>query len=148
MSFEAKYSAAAEWLLRLGLAAGFLSAVADRFGLTGAPGTENIAWGDWAHFRAYSDLLNGWMPAALRPIAAVGATAAETVLGLGLLIPWQTRWVAGLAGLLLLVFAVTMTFVLGPKAPLNYSVWATAGGALLLSAVSSPKSKISTLPEK
>lgn len=133
---ETRYAAAAEWVLRLGLAAGFLAAVADRLGLAGAPGADSIAWGDWAHFRTYSDLLNGWMPAVLRPAVAVIATAAEVVLGIGLLVPWRTRWIAGLAGALLLVFATTMTFVLGPKVPLNYSVWAAAGGALLLSATS------------
>ena len=32
--------------LRVALAAGFLSAVADRFGLWGMPGTPGVAWGD------------------------------------------------------------------------------------------------------
>jgi uncharacterized membrane protein YphA (DoxX/SURF4 family) len=136
-SNDSPFLPAAEWLLRLGLAAGFLVAVADRFGLWGAPGSSpNVSWGDWTHFRSYSDMLNHWLPATLRPAAAVGATAAEAVLGLGLLTPWRTKWVAGLAGLLLVSFAVTMTFVLGPKAPLNYSVWSAAGGALVLAAIS------------
>ncbi|MDB6079777.1 MAG: DoxX family protein [Akkermansiaceae bacterium] len=136
-SNDPSFLPAAEWLLRLGLAAGFLAAVADRLGLCGAPGSSpNIAWGDWAHFRSYSDMLNHWLPAALRSAAAVTATIAEAALGLGLLVPWRTKWIAGLSGLLLVSFALTMTFVLGPKAPLNYSVWSAAGGALVLAAIS------------
>jgi hypothetical protein len=43
----------AAWLLRLALAVSFLSAVADRFGLRGAPGDPGVAWGDWPHFLDY-----------------------------------------------------------------------------------------------
>jgi hypothetical protein len=38
--------------------------------------------------------------------------------------------------LLLLSFAVTMTIALGIKAPLDFSVFASAAGAFLLAAVS------------
>ncbi len=36
------------WFLRIALAAGFLSAAADRVGLWGAPGTPGVAWGEWS----------------------------------------------------------------------------------------------------
>jgi hypothetical protein len=53
-----------------------------------------------------------------------------------LLIGWQLRWFALAAGLLLLSFAITMTLALGVKAPLDFSVFAAAGGAFLLAASS------------
>jgi hypothetical protein len=36
--------------LRFALAAGFLTSVSDRFGLWGAPGRANVAWGDFQRF--------------------------------------------------------------------------------------------------
>lgn len=122
----------AEWFLRLALAAAFLSAVADRFGFWGPSGASGVAWGDWASFQSYADILNGWAPAALRPGMAMAATGAEIVLGIGLLVPYRTRYTALFSGLLLLVFAVSMTVALGPKAPLDYSVWVGAAAAFLL----------------
>jgi uncharacterized membrane protein YphA (DoxX/SURF4 family) len=56
------------------------------------------------------------------------ATAAETILGLLLVLGWKTRIAASLSGLLLITFALTMTLALGVKAPLNLSVFSAAGG--------------------
>jgi len=61
---------------------------------------------------------------------------AEMILAIGLLVGWQLRWFALTAGLLLLSFAITMTLALGVKAPLDFSVFAAAGGAFLLAATS------------
>jgi len=47
------------------------------------------------------------------------------------------RIVALTAGLLLLAFAVAMTFALGVKAPLDFSVFTACAGAFLLAAISS-----------
>src|SRR5947208_17099286 len=60
--------------LRVALAAGFLSAVADRFGLWGMPGTPGRAWGDWSHFLTYTGRLNWLLRATL--IAIVAAISA------------------------------------------------------------------------
>jgi putative oxidoreductase len=125
---------AAQWFLRVALAAGFLSAVADRFGLWGPAGAANVAWGAWQPFVDYVAKLNWFAPPASVPILAWTSTVAEVVLGIGLLIGWQLRWFALGAGLLLLSFAATMTLALGPKAPLDFSVFAAAGGAFLLAA--------------
>ena len=125
---------AAQWFLRIALAAGFLSAVADRFGLWGPAGAPNVAWGAWQPFIDYVAKLNWFAPPASTPILAWAATVAEVVLGIGLLIGWQLRWFALAAGLLLLSFAITMTLALGVKAPLDFSVFAAAGGAFLLAA--------------
>jgi putative oxidoreductase len=125
---------AAQWFLRVALAAGFLSAVADRFGLWGPAGAANVAWGAWQPFVDYVAKLNWFAPPASTPILAWASTGAEVVLGIGLLIGWQLRWFALAAGLLLLSFAITMTLALGVKAPLDFSVFAAAGGAFLLAA--------------
>jgi putative oxidoreductase len=127
-----------QWFLRLSLAAGFLSAVADRFGLWGPPGAAGVAWGSWAPFVAYVGKLNWFAASAIVPILAWVATVAEVGLALGLLLGWQLRWFALGSGLLLLAFALTMTFALGIKAPLDYSVFAASAGAFLL-AVSTPE---------
>ena len=127
---------AAQWFLRVALATGFLSAVADRFGLWGPAGAANVAWGAWQPFVDYVAKLNWFAPPASTPILAWTATAAEVVLGIGLLIGWQLRWFALAAGLLLLSFAITMTLALGLKAPLDFSVFVAAAGAFLLAVTS------------
>ena len=127
---------AAQWFLRVALAAGFLSAVADRFGLWGPAGAPNVAWGAWQPFVDYVAKLNWFAPPASPPFLAWASTVAEVVLGIGLLIGWQLRWFALAVGLLLLSFAITMTLALGVKAPLDFSVFAAAGGAFLLAATS------------
>jgi uncharacterized membrane protein YphA (DoxX/SURF4 family) len=118
--------------LRLALGISFLSAVGDRFGIWGAYGQRNVAWGNYGRFVAYTAKLNWFLPAAMIPTLAIIATAAETLLGLLLVFGWKTRITALLSGVLLIVFALTMTIALGVKAPLDASVFSAAGGALLL----------------
>jgi uncharacterized membrane protein YphA (DoxX/SURF4 family) len=130
----------ARLFLRLGLAAGFLSAVADRFGAWGSPGDPNVAWGQWNVFVDYVAVLNWFVPTPFIPALAWAATAAEVLIALGLLVGWKLRWFSLAGGLLLLTFAVTMSAASGIKAPLDYSVFAAAGGALLLAATT-PGSK-------
>ena len=119
-------------VLRLGLGLGFLSAVADRFGLWGAFGQPNVEWGNFSRFLEYTYTLNWFLPARVIPSLGVIATSAETLFGLLLLVGWHTRTIAWLSGLLLSVFGVAMTIALGVKAPLNYAVLTGVGGAFLL----------------
>ncbi len=125
----------AEWFLRLALAAGFLTAVTDRFGLWGPPGASNVAWGAWGPFVEYVGVLNWFVPDALHGALAWIATVAEVTIAFGLLIGWRLRWFALAAGLLLLMFALTMTVALGIKAPLDFSVFAASAGGFFLAAV-------------
>ncbi|HEX4696771.1 MAG TPA: MauE/DoxX family redox-associated membrane protein [Candidatus Udaeobacter sp.] len=122
-------------LLRIAIALAFLSAVADRFGLWGPPGKQGISWGDLAHFNAYVAKLNWFLPAAVIPAVGWASTVAETLLALGLLIGCHLRWVSLASALLLLSFAVAMLVALGPKAPLDYSVFTSACAAFLLFAI-------------
>lgn len=117
---------------RLALAAGFLSAVADRFGLWGPPGSPRVAWGDWVHFVAYTGTLNWFVPSAVVMPLALAATVAELALAVWLLTGYKLHWSARASGALLLAFGTTMTVALGIKAPLDYSVFAAAAAAFLL----------------
>ena len=119
--------------LRLALAASFLSAVADRFGIWGMSGEPRVSWGDFAYFVAYTERLTSIVPQPLGLSIAWIATVAEIVLALALLVGWQTRTAAFLSGSLLLLFALAMALELGIKAPLDFSVFSAATGAFLLS---------------
>lgn len=119
-------------LLRIALGLGFLSAVADRFGLWGAFGEPNVDWGNFSRFLEYTHSLNWFVPAEMIPALGVIATCAEIVFGILLLVGWHTRAAALLSALLLLTFGVAMTLALGVKAPLNYAVFTGVGGSLLL----------------
>jgi uncharacterized membrane protein YphA (DoxX/SURF4 family) len=118
--------------LRLALGVAFLSAVADRFGLWGAAGAKNVAWGDFAHFTQYTRQLNPWAPAALIPTLAWLSTTAELVLGAALILGLFTRWAALLSGILLLLFAGGMSIGTGVKAALDASVFSAAAAAFAL----------------
>lgn len=129
---DSKFANYAALLLRIGLGVGFLSAVADRLGLWGAFGQPNVEWGNFSRFLDYTHTLNWYLPAGMIPTLGVIATGAEILFGLLLLIGWHTRVAAGLSGLLLTTFGVSMTLALGIKAPLNFAVLTGIGGALLL----------------
>jgi putative oxidoreductase len=122
------------WFTRLALSAAFLSAVADRFGLWGPPGSPNASWGDMAHFLVYAGKVNSFLPASLIAAVGWGATVAEIVLGLGLLTGKFTAWFALGSGVLLTMFGVAMAVSFGVKSPLNYSVFSAAAAAFWLCA--------------
>ncbi|MBV7529870.1 DoxX protein [Chitinophaga sp. sic0106] len=114
--------------LRIALAAGLLSAVADRLGFWGS----YAAWGNWENFEAYTRQLTFFLPMALSNISAFVATVLEAGFAILLLLGYKTKIVSNLTGLLLLIFALSMSVALGVKAPLDYSVWAGSAGAFLL----------------
>lgn len=116
--------------LRIAIALGFLSAVADRFGLWSK---EVSAWGTWGNFVQYTEVINPWFPSALVPTLAIIATAAEIVFALCILIGFKTELFAKLSGLLLLIFALSMTFSIGIKGAFDYSVFIASAGAFALS---------------
>jgi putative oxidoreductase len=120
------YRDLATLLLRLALAAGFLSAVASRLGLWGTYSSG------WANFIAYTAQVNSFAPKRLIGPLALTATLMETLLGLLLLIGYQTSYAATAAALLTGVFGAAMSFSAGPKEPLDYSVWVFSAGAWLL----------------
>ncbi|HZA02230.1 MAG TPA: hypothetical protein VE665_08115 [Hyphomicrobiaceae bacterium] len=71
------------------------------------------------------------------PALAVLSTCVELLLGLLLVVGWQTRIAAACSGITLIAFGLAMTAALGLEAPLSFSVFSAAGGSLLLATCSS-----------
>jgi putative oxidoreductase len=121
-------------LFRVALGIGFLTTVSDRLGLLPA-GTRNVEWGAWDKFIDYTGTL---MPFLDRPVVNIMggiATFLEASIGILLIIGFKTRW-AAIAGCgLTLIFALAMTMFLGIKAPINFAVFSTCTGSLLLSTI-------------
>jgi thiosulfate dehydrogenase (quinone) large subunit len=132
--WEKKLASGAQVFGRIALGLGFLSAVADRFGLWGRVGAPNVAWGDFGHFLEYTAKLNPYLPEALVPALGWAVTIAETVAGVALVAGTRVRAAATLAAILLLGFTVGMTVGTGVKSALDASVPAAAAAALLLAA--------------
>lgn len=131
-SWGSGYAGLVAVYLRMALGVEFLSAVADRFGLWGPPGTPSVAWGNFHNFLAYAAKLNPWFPTSWIPTIGWIATLCEICFGVALIIGYRTRIAAVLSGLLTLAFAMGMVFGVGIHAPLNYSVFAVSAGAFLL----------------
>ena len=105
---------------RIVLALGFLSAVADRFGLwTPLLGANGVFWGSMQSFAAYTGTLAPWVPQAVLPAFAWLVTLFEIVFGVGLLAGVCLRWMALGAGILVLLFGISMFFFAGVKARLT-----------------------------
>ena len=135
MPAHVRSTALAAVFLRLALAASFLSAVADRFGLWGPAGRPGVAWGGFDAFLAYTGRLLWFLPAGLVPAAGWAATVLEVALAVGLVVGVRVRAFALASGLLITVFAVVMTVALGPVPPLALSVWTAAAAAFLLASL-------------
>jgi uncharacterized membrane protein YphA (DoxX/SURF4 family) len=118
--------------LRVSIGAGFLSAVADRFGFWSK---DVSAWGNWKNFLHYTQTLNPLMPTAIIPFIGWTSTVLEILLGLCLIVGFKTSLAAKLSGWLLLIFAIAMAFARGIKAPLDYSVFAASAAAFALSLI-------------
>lgn len=113
---------------RIALSAAFLSAVASRFGIW--DGTFDRA--HFERFLGYTAQVNSFMPAASIPFLGWSATVCETVLGVALLFGIRLRVTALCAAILLLLFGAAMAVSLGPKSPLDYSVFSASAASLLL----------------
>lgn len=127
------------FLLRLALGAGFLSAVADRLGYWGKPGDVAVAWGNWEHFIQYTGTLSFGVTGSVANVLGLAATIAELVLGILLIVGFKIRYTSFCAGILLLIFALAMSFNTHVKYALDYSVFVAGFSALLLA--TTPESK-------
>jgi len=127
-----KYS---QLFARVAIATAFLSAVADRIGLWGPPGSKHASWGGWENFMTYSNKLNFFVPEFLQEPLAITVTILEILFGILLIIGYKTKLTANLSGILLVLFALTMTIAFGIKSSFTYSVWIGAGACFLLSNV-------------
>lgn len=125
---------------RIALGSAFLSPVADRFGLWG----RYADWGNFANFTRYVAQVNSFMPAFTIPFLAWAATAAETTLGILLILGIWPRCVALGSAILLFLFGMAMAISFGIKKPLDYSVFSASAGALLLSLFQVRKSAVNS----
>jgi putative oxidoreductase len=114
---------------RAALGIGFLSGVADRFGIWRG---RNVGYGNFDGFLRYTAKVNSFMPASSIPFLAWAATVAELVLGLLLLLGLWPRWTALASALLLILFGAAMAISFGAKSPLDYSVFSASAAAVLL----------------
>ena len=115
--------------LRLALASSFLSAVADRLGMW--PSSVSV-WGDWATFLDYTQLINPWFPPSTIPILGALVTGLEILFAMALLLGFKTEFFGKLSGILILIFALSMTFSTGIKGAFDYSVFSAAAAAFCL----------------
>ncbi|WP_234109389.1 MULTISPECIES: DoxX family protein [Chryseobacterium] len=121
-----------EWFLRISLSIGFLSAVADRFGIWPKRLSK---WGNWDAFLTYTHSLLPFLTSKQSWYAALTATSLEIFLGVILLVNFRTVLMAKISGFLLLAFGVCMAVFLNIKAPLDYSVFSAAAAAFALSLI-------------
>jgi thiosulfate dehydrogenase (quinone) large subunit len=126
---EHKNDQIVEWFLRTSLSAGFLSAVADRFGFWVK---AHSAWGDWHTFIQYTHSLNPWFSDPVIQFLGGLTTLLEILFGIGLISRFKTVVTATGSGILLLLFALAMTFSKSVKAPLDYSVFTASAAAFSL----------------
>ncbi|ATL43462.1 DoxX family membrane protein [Elizabethkingia sp. HX WHF] len=120
----------AVFLLRITLAAGFLSAVSSRLNVWGARSSG------WSKFVRYTAEVNSFLPHSWIPSLAVLSTFAESSIGILLLIGYRVRKTALCAAILTVLFGIAMSISFGCKEPLDYSVFVFSAGAFLLSTFS------------
>lgn len=125
--------------LRLALGIGFILPVMDRLGILGLPGSPNVGWGNWSNFVDYTHSLMPYLSRSIANVLGGIASAAEVVFGIMLIIGYKTRYAAVGSGVLTLLFALSMLFFAGYRAPFNYSVFTCSAAAFLLSAVENYK---------
>ena len=119
-------------LLRLALGISFLSAVADRFGLWGPPGSALVAWGNMENFLNYTSLVTFGTSGILLKILGWTTTVLEIMFGLFLIIGFKVKKTAICSGILLLLFSIGMALNLSIKTVFDYSVFSACFGAFLL----------------
>jgi putative oxidoreductase len=124
--------------VRITLGIGFLSGIADRFGIWRG---RNVGYGNFDGFISYTAKVNSFMPAFSIPFLAWAATVAELVLGVLLLSGLWLRWTGFASALLLILFGTAMAISFGAKSPLDYSVFSASAAAILL-AVNEPQPRI------
>lgn len=120
------------FFVRLAIGVAFLSAVADRFGIWGNPGDENIAWGNFENFVKYVTYLNPYLSNTLSIVISWIVTFIEVILAGMLILGLRLKLASLLSGLLLLIFALSMTIIMGIKVPLDYSVFTASATCFLL----------------
>lgn len=119
----------ASFLVRLALAATYISAYSTRINLFGTQPEG------WQRFLEYASNVNSYAPESIKFFLAVAATALEIAFSILLLVGFKTRMVAVASGILTFTFAMAMTYSYGIKEPLDYGVFVNFTAAFLLATV-------------
>lgn len=125
-------TSAAQLFLRFALGIGFILPVLDRTGFLGAPGDPGVAWGNWTNFVGYTNSLMPYLGQQSAGFLGLVATGAEIFFGILLLAGYQLKWTALGCFALTLIFALSMFFFAGYRAPFSYSVFTCSAASLLL----------------
>jgi uncharacterized membrane protein YphA (DoxX/SURF4 family) len=121
-------------VIRIFFAYEFGGAVADRLGWLGPPGS-GVSWGDFAHFVAYTHMVNAFLPVGFAFPLAVLATIGEITFIVTLLLGIRTRLACLGTALLLFLFASAMTASGLAQGQFYYAVFMLAAGAWYMSAI-------------
>lgn len=119
-------------IVRTLMAADFLLAVGDRFGVLGQPGASGVSWGDFKHFVDYTRSVTTFLPGSLAPSLAVLATIAEITLAVALLLGVRLQLAALGAALLLGIYGASMMISLPAAEQFHYNVFVLGAGMLTL----------------
>lgn len=130
-----KNSLTAQILLRFALGVGFLLPVLDRIGILGEPGSANVSWGNWSNFAIYANSLMPYFSPKTASFFGLIATIAEALIGILLIAGYKIKFVTYGSFILTLIFALSMLFFAGYRAPFNYSVFVASFSSLLLACV-------------
>ena len=137
-----KYQHLGTLLLRIVMAATFLSAVASRLNLWG-----NQSSG-WDGFISYTAEVLSFIPHSLISFFAIVSTVLETLFALMLIAGFKTRIAAIGATCLTLSFALSMSYSFGVKSPLDYSVFVDCAACFLLATFPAYRWSIDSLSDK
>lgn|GEM_PF-370380 len=124
-------------MLRIFVGIAFLSAVGDRLGIFGSPGTPGVSWGTFRNFVIYTGQVNSFLPLAVIPTLAVVESIIEGLLGLGMLLGLALRVTVLGSTVLLFLFGVAMTISLGLSSTYPFAVFVLATGTFLMTNVDS-----------
>ena len=119
-------------LLRIFIGIAFVSAICDRLGLFGGPGTPGVSWGNFENFVSYTAQVNSFLPGRIIPALAVIESFIEGGLGFAMLLGLAVRPVSIASTALLSALGVAMTVSLGVSSQFSFAVFVLAAGAFVI----------------
>ncbi|WP_299821181.1 DoxX family membrane protein [uncultured Pontibacter sp.] len=132
---EDRYLPYASLLMRFALAITLLSAIADRLGILGEPGQQNVLWGEWSDFVDYMHTLVPFISRSIADKLALAITFIEFCLAFMLLFGLKIRWAAIGTGILHVIFALAILNAFGLKAVLDHGLFVSIAASFLLASI-------------
>jgi hypothetical protein len=135
-------------LLRIFIGIAFVSAIGDRLGLFGGPGTPAVSWGNFQNFVSYTAQVNSFLSGRIIPALAVVESFIEGGLGIAMLLGLEVPSVSIASAALLSMFGVAMTVSLGVSSQFRFAVFVLAAGAFEIANVDSTLLSLDALRER